>query len=258
MSPRVRGANGWSGWVVIGGLLALWEGLVRLGIVSALLTPPPSAIGGALLGMLTDGLLVPHLLATVSRLVVGIALGATVGTVLGLAMGWLPAVRRAADPLVAALHPIPKIAIFPLLIVVLGIGEESKVAAVALSAFFPSLINAMAGVRGIAPTQIELARNYGASSAAMLRRVLLPGALPMVLTGLRIATSVGFLSAISVEMVASRTGLGALLWNSWQMFRVERVYATIGVIALLGMMNTSLIRRLRRRLVPWQPDDGTR
>jgi ABC-type nitrate/sulfonate/bicarbonate transport system permease component len=114
----------------------------------------------------------------------------------------------------------------------MGIGEESKVAAVALSAFFPSLINAMAGVRGIAPTQIELARNYGASPAAMVRRVLLPGSLPMALTGLR-----------------------ALLWNSWQMFRVERVYATIGVIAMLGMVNTSLIRRLRRRVVPWLPDD---
>lgn len=253
-----REAGGWSGWLVIVVPLAAWEVLVRVGVVSPLLTPPPSAVGGALLAMITDGLLLPHLFATVIRLAAGIALGATVGTALGLVMGWLPAVRRAADPLVAALHPIPKIAIFPLLIVVMGIGEESKIAAVALSAFFPSLINAMAGVRGIAASRIELARNYGASPTALIRRVLLPGALPMTLTGLRIATSVGFLSAISVEMVASRTGLGALLWNSWQMFRVERVYATIGVIAMLGMVNTSLIRRLRRRLVPWMPDEHGR
>jgi NitT/TauT family transport system permease protein len=248
----------WSGWLVIAGLLSIWEALVRLGAVSPMLAPAPTVIGGAMAAMLGDGLLLPHLRATVIRLTVGIGLGASVGAALGLAMGWLPLLRRAIDPLVAALHPIPKVAIFPLLIVVLGIGEESKIFAVALTAFFPTLINAMAGVREIAPTHIELARNYGASPFALVRRVLLPGALPMLLTGLRIATSVGFLAAISVEMVASRDGLGALLVNSWQMFRVERVYATIFVIALLGMFNTSLIRRLRHRLVPWTAVDGER
>ncbi len=248
----------WSSWLVIGVLLGIWEVLVRTGLVPSLLTPPPSAILQALWGMARDGVLQPHLAATILRLAVGLGVGATVGVTLGLAMGWIGPLRRALDPLVAALHPIPKIAIFPLLIVVLGIGEKSKIAAVALSAFFPSLINAMAGVRGIAPTQIDLARNYGASASAMLRRVLLPGSLPMVLTGLRIATSVAFLSAISVEMVAARTGLGALLWMSWQMFNIERVYATIGVVAMLGMLNTSAIRRLRRRLVPYLPESGHR
>ena len=256
--PWSRDAGRWSSVLLPGALLAAWELGGRAGLVPSLLAPVPSTIASGLVAMVREGALLPHVGATLARLAVGLGIGAAVGVSLGLAMGWLAALHRAVDPLVAALHPVPKIAIFPLLIVLLGIGEESKVAAIAMSAFFPSLLNAVAGVRAITPTQVDLARNYGAGPGAMLRRVLLPGSLPMVFTGLRIATSVAFLTAISVEMIAARTGLGALLWTSWQLFQVERVYAIIGVIGVLGMVNTAVIRRLRRRLVPWMPDDRGR
>jgi NitT/TauT family transport system permease protein len=166
-------------------------------------------------------------------------------------MGWSPRLQIVLNPVIAAFHPIPKIALFPLIIVLLGIGEQSKIVAVAVGAFFPMLLNTLAGVRGISPVHFDLARNYGASTGQMFRRVLLPGSLPMVFTGLRISANVAFLSTIGVEMVAARNGLGSLLWLSWQLFRMEQLYATLVVIALIGVGLTMLIRWVARQTAPW-------
>lgn len=251
-------AGSWPAWILIGGLLMGWEGGVRTGAISPLLAPAPSAIVRQLVTLLLNGEMLVHVGATLMRMAAGLMVGAGAGVLLGLAMGWLPPLRRTLDPIVSAFHPIPKVALFPLLIVVLGIGESSKVAAIALAAFFPSLINSIAGVRSIAPVQLDLARNYGAGPRAMVFRILLPGSMPMILTGLRVATSVAFLSAISIEMVAAKRGLGALLWLSWQLFRIEQLYATIVVIAAIGITNTAVIRLLRRRTAPWLPDEPHR
>lgn len=250
--------SGWHSLLLVAGLLGLWEAGVRSGGVSPLLTPAPSAILHELLRLLADGPLLPHLGTTLLRLTAGLALGAGPGILLGLAMGRFPPVRSAVDPLVAAIHPIPKIALFPILIVLLGIGEESKIASVALGAFFPSLLNTVAGVRGISQVQLDLARNYGAGTLAMFFRVLLPGSLPMVLTGLRLSANVAFLSAIGVEMVAAKSGLGALLWMSWQVFRIEQLYATLVVISLVGLALAALIRAAMRRAAPWMTESGVR
>jgi NitT/TauT family transport system permease protein len=248
----------WPAWLLISSLLLAWEAAVRTGAISPLLAPAPSAIMQELVGLVVSGEMLRHIGATLLRMTAGLAIGAGSGIFLGLAMGWIPWLRRLLDPMVSAMHPIPKVALFPLLIVVLGIGESSKVAAIALAAFFPSLINSIAGVRGIAPVQLDLARNYGAGPRAMLFRILLPGSLPMVLTGLRVASSVAFLSAISIEMVAAKTGLGALVWLSWQLFRIEQLYATIIVIAAIGITNTAVIRVVRRHLAPWLPEEPYR
>lgn len=244
--------------LILSGLCLLWESSAQLGLISGVLAPPPSAIARELFAMTTDGMLGRHLGATLSRLGVGFILGATVGIGLGLAMGWSSRLRHAFDPIVAAIHPIPKIALFPLLIALLGIGEASKVSAIGIGAFFPALLNTVAGVRSINPIQIDLARNYGASSVRMFRRILLPGSLPMVMTGLRLSANVAFLSTIGIEMVAADTGLGAILWLSWQVYRIERLYATLIVISLMGVLLALVIRRASLRVVPWMPDELTR
>jgi NitT/TauT family transport system permease protein len=166
-------------------------------------------------------------------------------------MGTWRGLRTILDPVVAAVHPMPKLALFPLLIVMLGIGEQSKIAAVSVGAFFPMVLNTMAGVRAISPVHLELARNYGASRWLLFRRVLLPGSVPMILTGLRLATNVAFHGTIGVEMVGSRNGLGSLLWLSWQTFRIEQLFATLTVVALIGIGLTSLLREIARRGAPW-------
>lgn len=232
--------------------LLLWEGAARLSLVPTLYMPPPSEIAAALWTSILRGELGSNLWATLSRVIPGLVIGAVPGLFLGVAMGRSRAVRRVIDPFIAAVHPIPKIALLPLLMIVLGIGEASRIAVVAIAAFFPMLINAMAGVRRISPLYFEVARNYGASRRKVLARVVLPGSLPMVLSGLRLAANVAFLVTIAVEIVASDTGLGALIWLSWEVLRVELLYAVLVVIALFGVALNLGLGGLAAWLAPWQ------
>ena len=241
-------------WMAI---LAALEVLVRSGADTGFFLPAPSAVVVSLWKMIANGSLAANLSATFSRILLGLLCGAGVGVVLGLAMGTSKRLRRVLDPLVAAIHPIPRLAFFPLLIVVLGVGETSKLAAVSLGAFFPMLLNTVAGVRGMNPVHLELARNYGADRRQMFLHVLLPGSMPLMLTGLRLSTNVAFHSTIGVEMVGSRTGIGAMLWLSWQTFRIDHLYAILVVIAAIGIGLASLIRWITQRSAPWMADTST-
>jgi len=241
-------------WMAI---LAALEVLVRSGADTGFFLPAPSAVVTSLWKMIANGSLAANLSATMSRILLGLLGGAGLGVVLGLAMGTSKRLRRVLDPLVAAIHPIPRLAFFPLLIVVLGVGETSKLAAVSLGAFFPMLLNTVAGVRGMNPVHLELARNYGADRRQMFLHVLLPGSMPLMLTGLRLSTNVAFHSTIGVEMVGSRTGIGAMLWLSWQTFRIDHLYAILVVIAAIGIGLASLIRWITQRSAPWMADTST-
>jgi NitT/TauT family transport system permease protein len=209
--------------------------LARAGIVSSLFFPAPSVIGATLLRLFQSGVMVKNLSATLQRLAVGFVAGAVPALLLGLAMGRSRRLRRAVDPLVASIHPMPKIAILPLFIIVFGIGEASKVVLISLGAFFPILINAMAGVRQISPIHFEVAQNYGAGRWKVLSRVLLPGSMPMVLAGVRLGVNIALLLTIALEIVAADTGLGATVWLAWETLRTEEIYATLVVIAGIGV-----------------------
>jgi NitT/TauT family transport system permease protein len=238
-------------WVAVLGVLEL---LVRTGVHTGLFLPAPSAVAVSLGEMIVSGSLPVHLSATVSRIAMGLLVGASIGVALGLAMGTSTRLRRVVDPLVAAIHPIPRIAFLPLLIVMLGVGETSKLAAISLGAFFPMLLNTVAAVRGMNPVHLELARNYGANRQQMFLHVLLPGSMPLMLTGLRLSANVAFHSTIGVEMIGSRTGIGALLWLSWQTFRIDQLYAILVVIAFIGIALASLIRWVTHRSAAWMVD----
>jgi NitT/TauT family transport system permease protein len=151
-----------------------------------------------------------------------------------------------------AVHPIPKIAILPLLMIFLGIGEASRIAVASVAAFFPMLINTMAGVRQINPIYFEVARNYGAPPGKLFTRVVLPGSLPMALSGPRLAANVTLLVTIAAEIVMSETGLGALVWLAWETLQIEVLYATLIVVSALGISMSAGLHRMQKRLVPWQ------
>lgn len=238
-------------WIV---LLLIWELVVRSGLHVGLFMPAPSAVMKRLLLLASDGTLATHLTATLLRIAGGLVIGGGIGLALGLAMGSSSNLRRALDPVVAALHPIPRLAFFPLLIVIFGVGEYSKLAAVSLGAFFPMLLNTVAGIRGMNPVHLELARNFGATKRQMFLRILLPGSMPLMLTGLRLSSNVAFHSTIGVEMVGSRTGIGSLLWLSWQTFRIDQLYAILVVIAAIGIGLATLIRWVTARSAPWMVD----
>lgn len=239
--------------VVAVSLLALWELFARNGFISPIVAPAPSRIIATLINEIRSGELGLHMIATVMRLSIGLSIGATIGVLGGLAMGLSPRLRRFADPFVAAAHPIPKIAILPIVMVFLGIGELSKVAMVSLSVFFPLLINTMMGVRQISPVHFDVAKSYGATRWKLFTRVVVPASMPMILSGLRIGLNIALVVTISTEIVTASRGLGALIWLSWETLRIEVLYATLFVTAMFGISFNLLTQFLVARLVPWAP-----
>lgn len=249
--PRAASWRSRSAWLVWATLLIGWELGVQSGLRTGLFLPAPSRVALALVELVASGTLALHVGLTLGRIVSGLVVGGGLGLILGLGMGAAPALRRVVDPVVAALHPIPRLAFFPLLIVVFGVGETSKLAAVSLGALFPLLLNTVAGVRGMNPVHLELARNYGATRRQMFTAVILPGSLPLMLTGLRLASNAAFHSTIGVEMVGSRTGIGSLLWLAWQTFRIDQLYAVLAVIAVIGILQARFIGWIATRSAPW-------
>jgi NitT/TauT family transport system permease protein len=248
----------WLSALVILGALALWEIAARAGWISRLFFPPPSAILLTLGRMVATGALWPALALTLYRLALGVLIGAGAGLLLGWTMGASRGVRVALDPIVAALHPLPKLALFPIFLVLLGIGEASKIALVAMAAFFPMLINTLAGVQQIDHTYWETAANYGATGRALVRRVILPGSLPLVMVGLRLAVNSALVVTIAVEMLSAREGLGATIWLAWQTLRTEELYAVLIVIGLLGLLFGAMLDRLTNYLAPWHKQEDNR
>ncbi|MDQ6886947.1 MAG: ABC transporter permease [Gemmatimonadota bacterium] len=231
--------------------IAAWELAVRVQLVSDMFVPAPSAIAIALLHGLAGGELLVNLGVTLVRVGTGLAIGGTFGLLAGLALGASRRLSAIFDPFVAAIHPIPKLTLLPLMMVFFGLGETPKILVVAASSFFPLLLNTMAGVRQISPVHFDAARTYGASRRQLIACVVLPGSVPMMLSGLRIGANLAFLSAIAVEMVASKNGLGAEVWLAWQVLRVDELFATLTVIAILGVTVNAALRRLSQWGAPW-------
>lgn len=233
-------------------LLLIWELLVSSGTIDSRFWPAPSKIAENLWTALQGQTLRHDIALTTGRLAIGIAIGATSGLVVGLAMGLSRAARLVIQPIIAMTYPIPKIAILPLFLLVFGLGEKSKWAIVAVGVFYLVALNTFAGIREIDPIYQETASVYGVSRWRRLRTVALPGALPLILTGLELGIGVGFLLIVSAEFVQSDTGLGHAIWQAWQTFNVPLMYAGLAVIAVYGLLIQVLMRTLNRRLVPWR------
>jgi len=231
--------------------LLLWEWSARAGLTSALFFPAPSTIAITLEGLLMRGSLLQDIGVTVYRVAIGLLIGGTAGIVLGMLMGWSARVRMVAEPFVAGLHPIPKSALLPLLLILMGIGDRPRLALIALAAFFPLVVNTMNSVRSIEPAHLEAAANYGARGFRLFRRVVVPASLPGMLTGGRIAVNTAMTIAITTELLTSRDGLGARIWMAAETMRTENLYAVLFVIAVIGLAINWLLLSLTRRLMPW-------
>ena len=242
--------------LIITALLIVWEWQSRVGGLSILFFPAPSIIADALLKISTSGELLANTGITLLRVTLGFLIGGAAGTFLGLLMGWSGRLRYVVDPLIAASHPIPKLALLPIIIIIFGLGESSKVVIIAVTVFFPMLINSMAGTRQISPIQFEVASSYRVSRRRTFFRVVLPGSLPFVLAGARLALNIALLITIAVEMLSVNNGLGSMVWLAWQTLRTEELYASIFVVSVLGVIFNLLLQRLTVFLVPWQVDIG--
>jgi len=236
--------------LLAGGIAGAWELGVQLRWIDPLYFPAPSVILAALGGLLASGLII-DLGWTLGRLLFGVIAGGTVGLLLGMLLGVSKGVRSAAEPLIGALHPIPKVAVLPLVLLLMGMGDGPIVVLIAVTAFFPMVLNTMEGVRGIPLNYFEVARNYGAGRLLLFRRVLLPGSLPVIVAGAKMAVNTGFVVGIAAEILIAPTGLGARIWHAWQIFRPENLYAILVLISALGYLLSTSLNRLHRRFSPW-------
>ncbi len=235
-------------------LLLVWEALVRLRILDYRFFAAPSEVLRTLVGLLTSGVLPQHIGVSLTRIAAGFALGSGAGLFLGLLMGVSRIVRAAIKPLVGVIYPIPKIAILPLVMLIFGLGERPKYVIVAIGVFFLVLLNTMAGVMNIDPIYLDVGKNFGARRLDVMRTIALPGALPLILTGLRLGWGTALLLIVAAEFVAAKSGLGYFIWNSFQTFSIPEMYAGLLTISALGLLSFVFLDWIERRLLPWKPD----
>jgi NitT/TauT family transport system permease protein len=233
-------------------LVLAWEAVTRTGWVPALFLPAPSSVLAAGLEMVRSGELLGHVATSLGRIALGFALGAAGGILVGLAVGFFSLAEAVGNPIIAATFPIPKIALLPLLILWLGIGEASKVAIIVLGVFFPMAINTFAGVRHADPLLVRAAVSFGAGRLSLVRKVLLPSALPMIFAGLKLGAGTSLLLLVAAEMIAANAGIGFLVLNAQNLMETTKLMVGIAVLSALGLGSHWLLGRLERVAIPWK------
>ena len=257
---RAQTAWPWPTWL-LGALppvavLALAEAAVRLGWIAPNLLPAPSDVAAALAQMLRDGQLTQHVLASSLRVAGGFALGAVLAVLFGALVGLSGLAAAVLTPSFQALRAIPSLAWVPLLLLWLGIDEASKVALIAIGAFFPVYMGVSSGFRDVDRKLVEVARLRGLGRVALARRVLLPAALPALLTGLRNGLSLAWMFMVAAELIAASRGLGYLLTDGRETGRADLVMAAIVLLALLGKLTDSLMAAVEQRALHWRDSFG--
>ena len=242
----------WVSIVSILCLLAIWELICQSGIVSSLFLPAPTAIISALLQMIADGEIGVSLAASLYRILAGFFIGSLVGLAVGLVTGTSALMDKIGTPIVNAIYPIPKIALLPLFILWLGIGELSKVTIIALGVFFPVAMNTYSGVKNVDTLLLKVAASFNASWWMTMKSVVLPNALPMIFAGLRLAAGTSLLLLVAAEMIAAQVGIGALILHYGDLMITDRLMAGVIVLSLLGLVFNLILQFLERKAIPWK------
>ena len=242
----------WVSIVSILCLLAIWELICQSGIVSSLFLPAPTAIISALLQMIADGEIGVSLAASLYRILAGFFIGSFVGLAVGLVTGTSALMDKIGTPIVNAIYPIPKIALLPLFILWLGIGELSKVTIIALGVFFPVAMNTYSGVKNVDTLLLKVAASFNASWWMTMKSVVLPNALPMIFAGLRLAAGTSLLLLVAAEMIAAQVGIGALILHYGDLMITDRLMAGVIVLSLLGLVFNLILQFLERKAIPWK------
>ena len=234
-------------------LLVAWQAAASAGLIDAKLVPPPLTIVETAVGMVRDGSLPGNLLVSLARVAAGLAIAIVLGTAAGVVAGLSRLGEDALDATLQMGRTLPHLALIPLLILWFGIGETPKVALVAFGAFFPIYLNLFAGIRSVDPRLVEAATTLGVSRATMVRQVLLPGALPQALVGLRYGVGVAWLSLVVGEQINAESGIGHLMMDARDFNLTNIIMVGLLVYALLGLGSDVLVRWLERRLLAWRP-----
>jgi sulfonate transport system permease protein len=237
-------------------ILTLWELLALVGIIDAAFFPPPSRIGLTAAELTGTGELPGELGRTTLRVVLGFAIGGTVGYALGIITGVFLVARQLLEPTLSAIYTVPKLALLPIFITVFGFGEAPKIALVSVTVFFYVWVYTMEAVVRIPTGYLDAARSFRADRRQVFRHVLLPASLPSVFTGLRVAIAVAVLVTISAEFIIGDNGLGHLIFNSRALFRLEESFVGIVTVALLGYAMQRIVVAIGARVTPWSRTSG--
>jgi NitT/TauT family transport system permease protein len=239
-------------WIAFAVLLGVWEAAGRLSLASPLFLPAPSDVLLEGWELVISGQLFRHLGISLLRIGSGFLLAAALGILAGIVLGSSRLAEAMGNPILAAFFPIPKIAILPLLILWLGIGEAPKIAVIALGVFFPMTINVYTGVKNVEPLLIRAAMSLGSSRLGLIRKVIWPAILPMIFAGLRLGLGTSLLLVVAAEMIAADAGIGFLILTAADLMQTKRLMVGIGMLSGLGILGHWLLGKMERLLIPWK------
>lgn len=233
-------------------LLAVWEFAPRAGLIDSTFLTPFSGVVRALGELAASGQLAEHIQASLTRSLSGFGIAVLIAVPLGILIGWYKTVSDVLTPLVQLFLNTAALALLPVFVLVLGIGETSKIAIVVYACTWPILLNTITAVRNVDPTLLKLARSLNLPPPALFRKVILPASIPTVFTGLRLAGAAAIVVVIAAEMVGAKAGLGFLINDSQYNFAIPSMYAGIVAISVLGVGFNQLLVLVERRLTSWK------
>jgi len=248
-APRPIGLVGPLVFVV---LIAIWEWGSRSGWISALVLPAPSEAFAALKELAVSGDLWKHVSVSIYRLVVGWTSGTILGLLVGLSIGLFSLARSGLLPLVSAIFPIPKIALLPLFVIWFGIGEGSKIATILFGTFFPTVIAVYGGVDNVDRNLIRMGQSFGLSWISIVRKIIVPGALPAMLSGARISASIAIVLLVAAEMIGAEFGIGAYVLLAGSLMATDQLIAGVALLSMLGLTVAWLIGRAEKYFLNWR------
>ncbi len=248
-APRARRGIGFLVFLVLIGF-AEWG--TRQGWISALTLPIPSAVLATLKEIYDSGLLFKHLFPSLTRLIVGAAIGAGLGIGVGILIGLFSYVRAGMIPLVAAIFPVPKIALLPLFVIWFGIDEGSKYALIAFGTFTPTVVATYGAVDNVDRTLIRMGQSFGLTWFSIVRKIVLPGAMPGILSGLRISLAIAIILLVAAEMLGAEYGIGAYILEAGSLYDLERLFAGVIILSVLGVLVSALLGLAEKRLLRWR------
>jgi ABC-type nitrate/sulfonate/bicarbonate transport system permease component len=245
-------AGRYAGWIALVLAIGAWQLAGSTGLVNSLFLPTPVATIRAIYQLALSGALWQHLSWSIMRIGSGWILGTLAGVIVGFAIGLSSLARGVGITFISALFPIPKIALLPLLILWLGIGEEPKIATIALGVFFSTAISVYSGVDAVPRNLIRMAQSFNVPFRSIVRRVIWPGALPSILAGFRITASIALLLVVSAEMIGAQFGIGAFVLQAGNLMQTDQLLAGVVILSLFGLAVGRLINWLETRLLHWR------
>lgn len=240
------------GLVVIVALVLFVEWGTQSGWISALTLPKPSDVLATFVELYQSGLLFQHLSVSLSRLAVGASLGAVTGIGVGILIGLFSYIRAGLVPLVAAIFPIPKIALLPLFVIWFGIDEGSKYALIAFGTFTPTVVATYGAVDNVDRGLVRMGQSFGLSWLSIVRKIVIPGAMPGILSGLRISLAIAIILLVAAEMLGAEYGIGAYILEAGALYDLERLFAGVVILSALGVTVSIIIGLIEKRMLKWR------